>query len=572
MFSLAGRFTHYDILVYRLLAALLVLAWYWPLAGNRVFAAIEGWGRRVAAHRAASVACVGLVVVLLRLALLPIDAIPLPTILDEFSYLLAGDTYAHLRLTNPPHPLPIFFEAAHVNMFPTYMSKYPPAQGAALALGEWLGHPWFGVLLSVAAMCAAITWMLQGWMPARWALVGGALAAARFSAGYGYAMNYWLGSYWGGAVTAIGGALALGALPRLMRQRRARDGILLGLGIAILANSRPYEGLVFCLPLTAALGWWLLRRSPTQAATARWKALVPVAAVLVLTGAFMAYNNWRVTGDAMLFPYVDNDRVYVSTPHFAWQTLRPPLPLSNPQMADIFNGWCRNVWQRERFTFTKNGIQWGLVHKLEALQQFYLPVGLLLPVLLAWRRLLHNRKALFLFAACAVTALALIPVVWFQRHYAAAMTGAAAGLTMMGLRYLRTWKPKGRPVGIGLTRALVLGNLLLVPMNLMLAGAGSSIQNPAPRWASERARIATELESMPGPQLVLVHYAPGHNSAQEWVYNRADIDSSKVVWALEIPGQDLRPLLDYYHDRRVWRVDADSQPAQLEPFEKGHTP
>jgi hypothetical protein len=572
MFSLAGRFTHYDILVYRLLAVLLLLAWYWPLGGNRFFAAIERWGNRVAAHRSASVACVGLAVVLLRLALLPINAIPLPTILDEFSYLLAGDTYAHLRLANPPHALPIFFEAAHVNMLPFYMSKYPPAQGAALAIGEWLGHPWFGVLLSVAAMCAAITWMLQGWMPARWALLGGLLAAARFIFGYGYAMNYWLESYWGGAVTAFAGALALGALPRVMRRQRARDGILLALGIAILANSRPYEGLVFCLPLAAALAWWLFQRGRPPGATARWRALAPVAAVLVLTGAFMAYNNWRVTGNALLFPYVVNDRTYVSTPHFAWQKLQPPLPLSNPQMDAIFNGWCRNVWRRERFSFTPNGIQWGLVHKLEALQQFYLPVGLLLPVVLAWRRLLNNRKALFLFAVCASTVLGLIPVVWFQRHYAAAMTAAAAGLTVMGLRYLRTWRPKGRPVGIGLTRALVFGNLLLVPMSLMLAWTGNSLQNPAPRWASERARIAAELQTMPGPQLVLVHYAPGHNSAQEWVYNRADIDGAKIVWAEEIPGQDLRPLLDYFRSRKIWRVEADAQPAKLEAFTMGQSP
>lgn len=118
-------------------------------------------------------------VILIRLAVLSLLPVPMPDFHDEFSYLLLGDTLAHGRLTNPPPPLWKSFETFHVNVLPTYCSKYPPAQGFVLAIGELLGNPWLGVLLSAAAMSAVFYWALRAWLPARWAWA----ALAGFSGG-----------------------------------------------------------------------------------------------------------------------------------------------------------------------------------------------------------------------------------------------------------------------------------------------------------------------------------------------------------------------------------------------------
>src|SRR6267142_90665 len=103
---------------------------------------------------------------------------PEPVTHDEFSYLLAGQTFAKGRLTNPKHPLWEFFETIHVIHDPTYQSKYPPAQGLMLAAGIALAdEPIVGVWLGNALACAAVTWMLLAWLPGRWAVAGGFLAA-----------------------------------------------------------------------------------------------------------------------------------------------------------------------------------------------------------------------------------------------------------------------------------------------------------------------------------------------------------------------------------------------------------
>src|ERR1700690_2930570 len=99
------------------------------------------------------------------------------------------------------------------------MSKYPPGQGMLLAFGQLLGHPWIGVLASAAIMCAAVVWMLQQWLPPTWALLGGILVMLRLAT-----CSYFINSYWGGTLAAIGGALVVGAFPRVMRQFRSWDG------------------------------------------------------------------------------------------------------------------------------------------------------------------------------------------------------------------------------------------------------------------------------------------------------------------------------------------------------------
>jgi len=541
-----------------------------PRLGSSWFSRIERAFARLARRPGLSVLTVGLSALLIRLALLPLHPIPLPFLPDDFSFLFAAKTFALGRLTNPTPALWTHFETIHISMVPTYVSMYFPSQALVLAAGKvFFGNPWFGLLLACALMCAAICWMLQAWLPPSWALLGGFIAVLRLGL-----FSYWINTYAGGGlITALGGALVLGALPRIMKTVRLRDGLLMAIGIILLAFTRPYEGLLLCLPVAFVLGRWALfgKNRPGPSVLIR-SAAVPLALV-VAAAAWMGYYDYRAFGSPLTLPYTLNRAQYAMAPYYVWQSPRPEPPYRHPAMRAFY--YEVELKYYNKIHNTSGFISYSF-RKVLSLLRFYAGFALL-PPLIMLRRVLLDRRMRFLILCVLVLLAGMMIEIYMIPHYVAGYTAVFYAIGLQAMRHLRLWAPERKPVGMQLVRftvslcvLLALARLLTTPLHLTVP------EWPSDGWAAmwygpelygtERAQIAANFERLPGKQLILVHQSENRDPLDQWIYNSPDIDHSKVVWASDMGNLDNLQLIQYYNNRKVWLVQMDTQPATVTPY------
>jgi hypothetical protein len=386
--------------------------------------------------------------------------------------------------------------------------------------------------------------MLQAWVSPAYALVASEMAMLIWGIS-----GYWTNSYWGGAVAATGGALVFGAIPRLWREDKLSSVLAASLGVLVLANSRPFEGLLVVVAAAGVFAW-RRRQRPLPRGKALRAALIVALPAIVSVG----FYNSRTTGNPLVLPYVVHERTYAASPFFY---VLPTVPTPAYRHDHIRAFWAGQVLAHHLAAraHPEVAIQSASLN----LALFYLanPFGLAILGGLAVAWTCGAGAALLLVA---LPLLGLLCAETVLPHYLAPAFGAllilgALGLEALGRLAVGKWK-MGR-LGV----ALLLGvSLAWCALSVQLSAAAA---RTPPSGIAARPLLIDRLHRQGGRHLVIVRYGPAHYLHDEWVYNRADIDRSEIVWAQDMGAERNRELLDYYPDRTVWLLQPDLNPVSL---------
>ena len=320
--------------------------------------------------------------------------------------------------------------------------------------------------------------------------------------------------------------------------------------------------------------------------------------------------------------------MYFTTPVFLWEHDKPRITYANPQFDDFYNNFMPSLYQTG-WDQAVGQFWW----KATEFWQFFLGPALSIPFL-ALPLLLGDRQIRLLLMQVALSSLGLWVVVFYHAHYAAPLAATAFLLLMQCMRRMRTWRFRGRAVGVGLTRLVVLFSVFIGPVYfvhtivpesnsyfdffrqryaivlvltvcaiiILRLVSSRTMPSGGRSWAFSlcefallgllllqvcviernlhpddypivddlaepfRKPVEQRLAALPGEHLVLVRYSKDHNSGEEYVYNGANIDEEKTVWAREIPGVDMTPLLSYFQDRDVWLFEPDVDNETVSPY------
>ena len=345
---------------------------------------------------------------------------------------------------------------------------------------------------------------------------------------------------------------------RLLKRPTVRASLAMATGALVLAVTRPYEGFVFCCLIGGyMIIQWTRRGWPARPLLMR-SIVLPQLAVLMFGGVLLGFYNHAVTGAALRMPYVVHEEDYGLCPLFLWDAPGESPTYRHEVISRFHHEWAMDWFYRQETLPGVVEVKSEMTH-LAGVFYFPLPLAMALLFLPLWR----VRGLSPVIALVALCWMASMITVWAWPHYFAAIAPLLILLAVWGLRNAEAlaWSRFG---------GLRLGMLLLA---VYLCGFATDVvaHVGAPKdkipWKWHREAVLRQLQQRPGQHLVFVRYSEDHNTHSEWVYNHADIDSAKVVWAREMDPERDQQLADYFDDRSIWLLRADEPHPQPEKWQ-----
>jgi hypothetical protein len=394
-------------------------------------------------------------------------------------------------------------------------------------------------------------------------------------------------------VAACGAALLFGGMRRTWTLPRTIPSILTGLGLVLLGNTRPFEGLLVGIPVVVTLGYWLIRRHqiPLRAKLVSW--VLPLGAVLFLGSLFMAVYNRAVTGDWSRFPHDVHTTQYLHQGNFLFSSTHPPERTQVERIARLYGLYvytpqhglglitkaAKNVYTRFPATIAWAALGFG-VPSGDA-RASYLTLALWILIFVAV--LVADRWVWFCCLTILFVVLGQSLVWWWYPHYGAPLVPivlAAVATTLRRITLLSKSADWGRKFAPAMV--VLLAGIFAVPWlpainrwidhRTGVNATGSQVSSPSsasdssPDVVLSLSDLLRRLEQTGRDHLVFVRYEGAVPLGRQWVRNRADLHSARVILAHDLGEKRNPALVATYPGRSVWLAKVSTEQTLLKPY------
>jgi len=287
-------------------------------------------------------------------------------------------------------------------------------------------------------------------------------------------------------------------------------------------------------------------------------------AILVVTPAIgiTLLQNKQVTGNWMTLPYTLSQYQYGVPAALTFQ--QTPVPHRELTPEQELDYRMQSAFRGDR-PETIGSYMARLEYRMRFYRFFFLaPLYLALP---AFFTALREFRYLWVLLCLFIFALGINFFPAFQFHYLAAVTCLFILISVTGLQQLSRLNIKAAQIIFFLC---VVQFLVWYSAHLFENEEWSAAILQYETWQTinhqnpeRRISVNNQLARIPGKQLIFVRYWPRHIFQDEWVYNWADIDGARVVWARDLGAAENEKLRRYYPDRSVWLLEPDARPPKL---------
>jgi hypothetical protein len=313
--------------------------------------------------------------------------------------------------------------------------------------------------------------------------------------------------------------------------------------------------MLLAAPAGAILLWKGLR-CPEKGRPVR--AMIVATLVVACFAGLLGLDSWRVGGNPLRMPYALDRSQYATASVFIWEKPRPAPHYRHKVMEDFYLKWEPAFQDAEHFDTLR-----GWVGAMVSRAGWILCALGAISVLVFLRIRRGDERATPLLIVVSVFLVGTCLQRYLLLRYLAPVVCVflAAGVLLAQPLFLR-WRQEYQ----ARMRATMALGLILLCAFPMLQLRHDTRSRPV-LW--QKQAVERHLEEIPGRHAVLVRYSPQHALGSEWVYNRADIDGARLVWGRAMNEEADRCFLEYYRDRHVWLVDADTNPVELTPLDAG---